>query len=362
VPQAASASCPGYRVRKSTIVLCAAVALAGTFFFSSLNGAARIGAGDVLFALFHPRSNLIDVRILWEVRMPRIFCGLLVGAALGMAGSALQTLVRNPIVDPYITGVSAGASVSAAIGIALGVQAAFIPAAGTVTGLLTAFVVMSLSLRAGRIDSGRLILAGIFISAFLSAIVSIILLRLHSFGAAQTILAWLAGSLAGHGWSDLLVALPYVAVGGTLIACAADGLNAMRLGEERAASVGAPIVRTQWLVVLGATLLTAAAVSLSGIVGFVGLLAPHAARRFVGSDARWSIPLSALCGAMLVTLADLVARTIALPSEIPIGALLSLFGVPALFLILRRERRLVVERAATFGVWRRILRVGRTSA
>jgi iron complex transport system permease protein len=349
-------------MRNGAVFISATVVLAVIFFISSLNGAANISAGDIVFALFHPHANLIDTRILWEVRLPRIFCALLVGAALGMSGAVLQTLVRNPIVDPYITGVSAGASVSAAIGIALGVQAAYIPAAGTVTGLLAAFVVVSLSLRAGRIDSGRLILAGIFISAFLSAIVSIILLRLHSFGAAQTILAWLAGSLAGHGWSDLFIALPYAVVGGILIAFSAGGLNAMRLGEERAASVGAPIVRTQWLVVLGATLLTAASVSLSGIVGFVGLLAPHAARRFVGSDVRLNVPLAAVCGAMLVTLADLIARTIALPSEIPIGALLALFGVPALFVIVRHERRPVAPRAATFGVWHRILHLGRTSA
>jgi iron complex transport system permease protein len=349
-------------MRNATVLAVASAILASVFFASALVGAARISASDTFFALTHPYSNLLDARIVWEVRLPRLFCALLVGGALGISGGVLQTLVRNPIVDPYITGVSAGASVSAAVGIALGVHSAFIPAAGTVTGLLTALIVMSLSLRAGRIDSQRLILAGIFISAFLSSIVSIILLRLHSFGAAQAILAWLAGSLAGHGWSDVLVALPYVAAGALLVTLAAGGLNALRLGEERAGSVGAPIVRTQWLVVVGATLLTAAAVSLSGIVGFVGLLAPHAARRFIGSDVRWSIPLSAVCGATLVIVADLIARTVAQPSEIPIGALLSLFGVPALFVIVRQERRFQRPSTTTSDVWHRIAHFGRSSA
>jgi iron complex transport system permease protein len=349
-------------MRRGLVLVGASVALAGVFFVSALIGAAHISAGDVFFALFHPFSSSVDARILWEIRMPRICSALVVGGALGIAGSVLQTLLRNPIVDSSITGVSAGASLSIAIGVALGVPIAYLPAAGTITGLATAFVVFALALRGGRIDTLRLILAGVFVSAFLGAIVNLMLLRLKSVYAAQSILVWLNGSLAGHGWTDIAVALPYAAAGLVLLAFAIRGLNALRLGETRAASVGAPVARTHALVVVGATLLTSAAVSLAGIVGFVGLLAPHVARRFVGNDVRWNVPLAALVGAMLVSFADVVARTAVPPVELPIGALLSLFGVPALFVILRREERSRTPSAAALPIWRYVFRLRRNSA
>ena len=278
-----------------------------------------------------PWHESVDARIIRELRLPRLCIGAAVGASLGVAGVLLQTLARNPLVDPYITGVSAGAGLAIALGIATGISQTVLPALGFVSGLLAAISVVFLSLRGGGIDTTRLLLSGLFVSAFLSAIVTIVLTRLESVGAANEILSWLAGSLAGRGWAELLSALPYALVGLLSAAAAAPALNVMRLGKQRADTLGVPVVRTEWIVIFSATLLTSAAVSLSGLVGFVGLLSPHLARRLVGSDVRLVMPLAALLGIGLVLLADIAARTLGQPGELPIGALLSLVGGTGIF-------------------------------
>jgi iron complex transport system permease protein len=327
------------------------IAITGAFaalcvcvFLALFVGAAHIAPNDILWALTHPSSQSIDARIIWEVRLPRICIGLLVGSALGIGGALLQTLFCNPLVDPYITGVSAGAGVAIAIGIVCGIALPWIPALGFAAGILAAIAVVVLSSRAGRIDTQRMILSGLFVSSFLSAIVTIVLTRMEPSGAMNAIIAWMAGSLAGHGWDALDWSVPYAAIGLAFAACALPALNVMRLGERRADSLGVAVARTQWLVVASAALLTSSAVALSGMIGFVGLLSPHIARRAVGGDVRSLVPFAALVGAAIVTIADVAARTLAPPGELPIGALIALLGVPAFFFIALRgnpQRRLV---------------------
>jgi iron complex transport system permease protein len=304
-----------------------------------LAGGVPLPAGTVLGAISHPHSGSDAATIVWQLRLPRVVIGALVGAALSIAGALLQGLLRNPIVDPFLTGVSAGAAVAIVIATAAGIALAAIPALGFAAGIATALVVAALARRGSGIDATRLILAGVSLSSLFSAIIALVLTRLQSTDAAPAIIGWLAGSLAGRGWSDLAFAAPYAAAGAALAIASVPALNALRLGDVRAASIGVDVGRAQWIILCSASLLTACAVTLSGTVGFVGLIVPHIARRFTGSDMRYALIASALIGAALTVCADALCRTIAPPTEIPIGVLLAFIGVPAfLYLYLRSQR------------------------
>jgi iron complex transport system permease protein len=277
------------------------------------------------------------VTIVWSLRLPRVAIAACVGAALSVSGALLQGLLRNPLVDPFLTGVSAGAAAAVALAVAGGVAAPFVPPLGFAAGLATALLVAFLARRGGGVDAERLILAGISLSALFASFVTLALARLGTASAAE-ILSWLGGSLAGRGWNELSVNAPYLVAGAVLAALSAPALSALRLGPSVARAVGVDVARTQWLVLGGATLLAASAVSLSGIVGFVGLIVPHLARRLVGTDARATLAASALLGAAMVPLADALARSLAPPAEIPLGVLLAFIGVPSfLYLYLRPQ-------------------------
>ena len=312
-----------------------AVALPAALVLGIFVGGSALSPGDVVAALLHPGAGGDAGAIVWSLRVPRVAIAACVGAALATSGLLLQGLLRNPLVDPFLTGVSAGAGAAIALAVAAGVAAPFVPGIGFVAGLGTALLVAFLARRGRGVDAERLILAGISLSALFSAIVTLVLVRLGREGG-DAVLAWLAGSLAARGWADLAATAPYAAAGAALAVLAAPSLNALRLGTSVARAVGVDVPRTQWLVLVAAALLTAAAVALAGIVGFVGLIVPHLARRLVGTDARASLVASALLGAALVPLADALARSLAAPAEIPLGVLLAFVGVPTfLYLYLR---------------------------
>jgi iron complex transport system permease protein len=305
--------------KSAAIVSLAAIAALGAAVLALLVGGTPLAAHDVLFSLAHPHTVSDVGTIVWALRLPRVAIAALVGATLSTAGFELQGLLRNPLVEPSLIGVSAGAGAAIAIGVALGVAVPLLPGIGFAAGIAVAVLVALLSRRAGGLDVERLITA---------------LAR----GQADAIISWLAGSLAGRGWNEIGWALPYALVGAAIAIAAIPSLNALRLGPALAASVGVDVVRVQWLLLASAALLTAAAVSLSGLVGFVGLIVPHLARRLVGSDARIALPLTALLGAALVTIADAASRTLFAPAEIPLGVLLAFIGVPAfLYLYLRSD-------------------------
>jgi iron complex transport system permease protein len=307
---------------------------------SLLVGGTVISPGDLLNALLHPRAAGDIGTIVWQLRVPRIVIAATVGAELAVAGLLLQGMLRNPLVDPYLTGVSAGAAAAIAIAIVVGIAAPFIPAIGFVAGLVTAVFVAALARRGAGLDATRLILAGVSLSALFSAIVALVLTREQTSDYAAQILSWLAGSMAGRGWHDLVLALPYAAAGLVLALCAVPALNALRIGEIRAAAVGVDVSRSQWLILAAAALLTASAVALAGIVGFIGLIVPHLARRVVGGDVRLLFPASLLIGAALCAIADAASRALVAPAELPIGVLLAFVGVPAfLYLYMQRERK-----------------------
>ncbi len=300
-----------------------------------LVGGSTLSPATVFTALTHPHATGDAVSIVWALRLPRVAIAACVGGALAVAGLLLQSLLRNPLVDPFLTGVSAGSAAAIALAVAAGVAAPFVPGLGFVAGLGTALLVAALARRGTGVDAERLILAGVSLSALFSSIVTLVLLRLGRTDG-DAILAWLAGSIASRGWGELGATAPELILGCALAALAAPSLNALRLGPSVARAVGVDIPRTQWLVLAASTLLAAAAVTLSGIVGFVGLIVPHVARRIVGSDVRASLVASALLGATLVPLADALARSLLPPLEIPLGVLLAFIGVPAfLYLYLR---------------------------
>lgn len=303
-----------------------------------LVGASGLSAAQIWNALWHPHAGDIAT-IVWQLRLPRIAIAAVVGATLAISGALLQGLLRNPLVDPFLTGVSAGAAVAIVIGISAGLTATLLPAAGFVSGIATAVLVAALARRGARVDPTRLILAGVSLSSLFSAVIALVLTRLHNVDAAPAIVGWLAGSLSGRSWSDLVFAAPYLIAGCALALLAAPALNALRLGDVRAASIGVNVARVQWLILAAASLLTASSVTLAGTIGFVGLIVPHIARRAVGSDARAVIVASAFLGAALTIAADALSRTILSPAEIPIGVLLAFIGVPAFLYLYARDQR-----------------------
>jgi iron complex transport system permease protein len=316
----------------------AAFALAATC-ASLLFGSTAISLHDLVAALAHPGAHNDLATIVWQLRMPRSCAAAIVGLTLSIAGLLLQGMLRNPLADPSLIGVSAGAVTAIVLALLLGVSLAITPLIGFVAGLATAAVVAALSRRGSGIDVNRLILAGVSVSALLSSLITLSLVRSSSLDSAQQIVAWLAGSLAGRNWSDVRAATPYGVAGLAIAALAVPALNALRIGDVRARTVGLAVDRAQWLILASVALLTSCAVSLAGIVGFVGLIVPHLARRIVGSDARLLLPASALCGIGLATIADTACRTIAPPSELPLGVLLAFIGVPVfLYIYLHRER------------------------
>jgi iron complex transport system permease protein len=303
---------------------------------SLLVGAAPVSPAALLFTLLHPHLTGVLQTIVWQLRLPRVCIAATVGASLALCGAVLQGMLRNPLVDPYLTGVSAAAAAAIAIAIGAGASAAATPGIGFVAGAAATVLVAVLARRGSGIDSNRLILAGVSLSTLFAAIVTLAVVRAQSSQYATTVVAWLAGSMAGRGWQELAVAAPYAALGTLLAFLGAGPLNALRIGELRARSVGLNVGNAQWLMLAASSLLAASSVVLAGLVGFIGLIVPHLARRSVGSDARVLLPACASIGAALCMLADAVCRVVVAPAELPIGVLLAFIGVPAfLYLYLR---------------------------
>ncbi len=298
-------------------------------------GSVPLPLDAVWSALAHPNSAGVAHTIVWDLRLPRVLIAMGVGAGLGVAGTLLQALFRNPLVDPYITGVSAGAALAAVAGFTLGLAFAFIPALAFAGGLGCALIVAAIG--AGDSASGnlRLVLAGVAISALASAVVTLILLQ-HGTGSSLGILAWLAGGINGRGWSDLGPMASYLGVGCALAFAQVHTVNLLRLGHAAAQGFGLRMNSSRLKILATASLITAACVAVSGVVGFVGLMVPHVVRRLVSGDARWLLAGSALGGAIVVVVADLLARTVMQPAEVPLGVLLAFVGVPFFVILARR--------------------------
>lgn len=275
-------------------------------------------------------------RLVASLRIPRVALAALVGGCLALAGAALQALLKNPLADPFLLGTSGGAATGAALAALAGVSPLLSPGAAFAGAAASSLGVAALARRGGRLDLQRLILAGLIANAFFSAVL-LAVFSVASGEAARTMLFWMMGSLSDASPGKILSLLPYAIVGGTALLLSASRLNLFAVGEENAAALGVNVERSKRLVFLAASLLTGAAVAFAGVIGFVGLLVPHAVRSAAGNDQRILLPVSALSGAALLVAADAVARSALAPAELPIGAVTAALGAPLFAYLLLRN-------------------------
>ncbi len=308
--------------------------------------AARLIAWKLGLSARPPVPHSTEV-ILFQLRLPRVLLAGVVGAALAASGLVFQGLFRNPLADPAIVGVSSGAALGAVAVIVLGGAGALggygVPLAAFVGALLAAFLVFRLARIGPTVHVATLLLAGIAVAAIISAVIS--LLMSFSGEEVRSIYRWLLGGLQARGWTSLWQVVPLVLLGMAAAALTAHELNVVSLGEERAAQLGVEVDRLKRRAVAVGSLLAAAAVSVAGVIGFVGLMTPHVLRLIVGADHRRLLPAVLLAGPTLLILADLVARVALAPEELPVGAITALLGGPFFLFLLRRERKAAGARA-----------------
>ncbi len=292
------------------------------------------------FATWQPSYETI----LFQIRLPRVIAGALVGAALASAGVLFQGLLRNPMADPYIIGTSAGAAFGATIAMMLPISLAFlsfglVPIAAFFGALGAVLLVYNLARVGGKTPVVSMLLAGFAVSAMLTAVMFFMVTLSGRTELLHNVYSFLMGSISVSGWNKIIIVAPLI-IGGIIAArLLAFRLNAFALGEEGAAYLGIDVERDKLLVLALGSLLTAAAVSISGLVGFVGLVVPHAMRLLFGPDHRILLPTAAIFGGAFVVLADLLARTMLSPREIPLGILTAIIGAPFFIYLLRRTRR-----------------------
>lgn len=274
-------------------------------------------------------------RLLASLRGPRIALAALVGGCLALAGAALQALLKNPLADPFLLGTSGGAAAGAAFAALFGLSPLVSPAAAFIGAAAASLGVAALARRGGRLDLQRLLLAGLIANAFFSALL-LAAFSIASGEAARTMLFWMMGSLADATLAKVVALSPYALAGAAVLIGSAARLNLFSVGEDSAAALGVDTERTKRVVFLAASLLTGAAVAFAGVIGFVGLLVPHAVRVVSGNDQRTLLPLSFLAGATLLVAADAVSRAALAPAELPIGALTAALGAPLFAWLLLR--------------------------
>jgi len=286
-----------------------------------------------------PGADDLTTGIVWDLRLPRVLLAALVGGGLAVSGAALQGLLGNPLADPYTIGVSSGAAVGAGAALLLGIGAAWggaaLPLSAFVAALLTLLLVFALARVGGTLQTASFLLAGIIAGSFLWALLTLLLSLARQ--EQRAILDWLMGRFTDADWPKVAILAPVILVGTALFTACGRGLDAFSFGEETARSVGVEVERFKAGILTLAALMTAASVAVSGIIGFVGLVVPHLMRGLIGPPHRPLFPATALLGAILTVLADLLARLILPGQEIPVGVVTALLGAPFFFLVLRRQ-------------------------
>lgn len=339
----------GAQRRRATLwVLGLAAALLVTLVVGVGAGPVAVSPGDSFRIVLHHLTGIGDVTwesrhdaIVWQIRAPRVILGATVGAGLAMAGVVLQAMVRNILADPYVLGINSGASCGAAAAILFGAGAAFgdyaLQGSAFLGALAASALVFLVARSAGRITSVRLLMAGVAIGYALSAATSFLIFASDSAEGARSVMFWLLGSLGLAGWNGPL-AVVVVVVAGTAAVLVVTGrrLDALVVGDETALTLGIHPERFRSLLLVGVSLLVGVLVAMAGSIGFVGLVIPHLARRLVGGTHRAVVPVAALLGAILLVWADVLARTLLAPQEIPIGIITALVGAPVLLFLVRR--------------------------
>ena len=330
-------------VKPALIAIALVVALLASIAVAVTIGAADLAVGDVIGSVFShlgigtsPLDALRD-GIVWDLRLPRILTAAAVGAGLALSGAVMQAITRNQLADPYLLGLSSGASLGAVSVLLLGV-AILLPVAAFAGAIAALALTLGLASALGRITPTRTVLAGVAVSAFAGAITSFVIFWTVTGDSYRQILGWLLGSLSGARWSAVAIAGIALLVVGIPVALSGRILDAFAFGDTTAASLGVPVQGTRWVLLAATALLTGAMVSVSGSIGFVGLVLPHAVRLVVGPGHRALLPLSALVGAVFLVWADTLARTLFDPRELPVGIVTALIGAPVFALLLARRR------------------------
>ena len=324
-------------------------ALVAVCILSTATGAADLPLKGLTTALLD-RLPLLDLDsslterqqgILMQIRLPRLALGMLVGASLGMAGASYQGAFRNPLADPYLLGVSAGAGFGAVLAVGFGVDLGWGPfdavSAAAFIGALTAVSAAATIARGAWSSPTTLLLAGVAMAALFSAAQTYAMQRLSE-TRAREVLSWLFGQLNTSGWQQVWILGPYAAVCGATLIAHSRHLDVLRVGDDEALSLGLDPARSRLIVITAASLVTAAAVSVSGMIAFVGLVVPHMVRLLVGNSYRVIVPLSALTGAAFLAVVDVGARTVLAPSELPVGVITAFIGAPFFAFVLWHGR------------------------
>lgn len=328
-----------------TLTIWLVVALVLSVIVGIIIGTVNVPLHDVWTVLSHRVLGLgkepdrLTNQIIWEFRTPRVLLGALVGAGLAVAGASLQILARNGLADPYVLGVSSGAALGAVVVIGFGsVAAGGLSASGAafVAAMLTLLLVFAFAQRSGQIGPTRLVLAGVAVSYLLTAATSFLQLYVKS-EQLRGIVFWMLGSLAGASWGDLGVPSLAIVISMIWLLARSRGLNAMTTGDDTASALGIDVPRLRIELLVLSSLLTAAAVSVSGGIGFVGLMIPHGARLIVGPDHRRMLPVCALGGGVFMVLVDLLSRIVDRPNELPVGIFTAALGAPFFLALLRRS-------------------------
>ncbi|WP_053363095.1 iron ABC transporter permease [Bacillus sp. FJAT-27251] len=332
--------------------LFAAAFLAAAMLMGISIGTVSVPAGDIIRIIgaeifrLTPGLDPMHTNIVLNIRLPRVILAGLVGASLAIAGAAFQGLLRNPLADPYTLGVSSGASVGAVLTLFFGISLPFaglftLPLFSILFSFITIFIVLWFARRIDRsMKVETIILTGIIFSSFLGSLISLMIALTGE--ELRQIIGWLLGSVSMRGWEYIKIILPFFAIGSFLLLINSRELNAMSFGEERAQHIGVNVHKRKMIILIAGSILTGAAVAVSGTIGFVGLVIPHLTRLLWGPDHVHLLPLSIFTGAGFLILADLLARTIISPTELPIGVITALVGAPVFGVILmnrRSERR-----------------------
>ncbi|WP_342442411.1 iron ABC transporter permease [Lysinibacillus sp. FSL K6-0075] len=321
-----------------------AYALTCTLLLISIWCGVAIGSVHIpLEVLWNKAADETAANIFWKIRLPRVLLAGLVGASLAIAGAAFQGLLKNPLADPYTLGVSSGASVGAVITIFFSISIPVVglyalPTFSMIGAIITMVVVMSFARLVDRsLKMETLILTGVIFSSFLGSLISLMIAL--SGEELRQVIGWLLGSVSMRGWPYVQMIFPFVIVGSIMLWTQRRELNVLLYGEERAKHLGVNVKRSKYLILAGGSMLTGAAVAVSGTIGFVGLVVPHMTRMIWGSDHRHLLPLSFFNGATLLIICDLVARTIIVPRELPIGVITAFIGAPVFSYIFYKQRR-----------------------
>lgn len=331
-----------HRLRVGTFVALI-VLLVGSVLLSTALGQYYLSLPDLLSILTSgPRAETdIAASVVWDIRLPRIFLGFLVGAALGVAGCLMQAVFANPLAEPSIVGVTSGAGVGAALVIVFEVSflgTFTVPAAAFLTSLIVTAIIYRLAHNRGKVAVVNLILTGIAVNAVCGALISF-MVYLAPTTSREQIIFWQMGSLNGSQWKHVWVVLPIVIVGFAIASRLGAQLDVLALGEKAAGHTGINVAVLRMVAIVASAVLTAAAVSFAGLIGFVGLIVPHVLRTIVGPENKILLPASALAGALLIALADVAARTLIPFADLPIGIFTALVGGPTFFILLRRMMR-----------------------